>query len=234
MEITISGIAKYPKIDRPYKFDAEAMRSVPCDAMDENASYDLTVVVDEEHAKEIHKTVMQAWNQAVADNAGGKRKWPEKPSLLPVKRNDYGEIEVKTKLKAAYNGQATIPPAQWDAQNNRLPADFRLTGQSKIRVKVIPVPYNMSAQNNGVSLRLKAVQVLELAEEVGAGSPFQPTDGFTIQESSPFDSGRDSVGKSIGIGQATAAGKIKPGEMTAVETEGKPIDWDIGDQEIPF
>jgi len=233
MEITIDGIAKYPKIDRPYKFDAEAVRSVPCDAMDENASYDLTVVVDEQHANEIHKMVIQAWNQAVADNAGGKRKWPEKPSRSPIKRNDYGEIEVKTTLKAAYNGQATNPPAQWDAQNNRLPAGFRLTSHSKIKVKAIPVPYNMSAQNNGVSLRLKAVQVVELAEEVGAASPFQPTEGFTIQETSPFDTGRDSVGQSIGIGQATAAGKIKPGEMTAVKTESKPFDMDEGDP-IPF
>ena len=85
----------------------------------------------------------------------------------------------------------------------------------------------------GISLRLRAVQVLELAEPMEGSNPFQATDGFTSQPDNPFGGDRSAIGKSIGIGEATVSGKIAPGEMTAVETQGKPIDWDTGD-DVPF
>jgi len=230
MQYTIMNVeARYPRLDRPYSFDSVEMRSVPCDALEEGAAFDLSFVMDKTQAMELHKVAMQAWANASAGDT--KRKWPEKPTNLPYKTDETtGLIIGKAKLKAAYSGEKTRPPAQYDAKNAKLGDDFRLTTGSKINLAVTVVPFNTGAVN-GISLRLRAVQVIELAEPMEGSNPFQPTDGFSSQSASPF--GGDSIGQSIGIGQATSQGKIAPGEMTAVPTQGKPIDWDMGD-DVPF
>jgi hypothetical protein len=232
MQYNIAGVeARYPRINRPYRFDDKEMKSLPCDALDEGAAYDISFVMSKEQATELHKVAMQSWENAKA--ADTKRKWPEKPTNLPYKTDEQtGSIIGKAKLRAAYNGEKTRPPMQYDAKNNLLQPDFLLTTGSKINLALTIVPYNTGAVN-GISLRLRAVQVIELAEPIGGASPFQSTDGFTNPDASPFDNNRDSIGKSIGIGEATVSGKIAPGEMTAVPTQGKPIDWEVG-EDVPF
>ena len=66
----------------------------------------------------------------------------------------------KAKLNAAYNGQTTTKPVQWDAKLNKLPEDFRLTSGSTVNVFVTGIPYSGS-MGAGVSLRLKMVQVIK-------------------------------------------------------------------------
>ena len=232
MQYTIMGVeARYPRLNRPYRFDEKEMKSVPCGPFDDGAEYSMSFLMTKEQATELHKVAMNAWANASAGDT--KRKWPEKPSLLPYKTDEMtGAIVGKTKLKAAYNQEPTRSPIQYDAKNNKLPDDFLLTTGSKVNLAVVIVPFNTGAVN-GISLRLKAVQILELAEPMEGSNPFQPTEGFTSEAADTFSNNRDSIGQSIGIGQATAAKKIKPGEMTAVETQGKPIDWDAGD-DVPF
>ena len=111
-----------------------------------------------------------------------KRKWPDKPTNLPYKRNADNEIVGKCKLKGSYGGDVTQPPKQVDASRNRLPDDFMLTTNSKVNVAVVIVPYNTGSLN-GVSLRLRAVQVLELAELEGGDDPFDKVDGFVSPNS---------------------------------------------------
>ena len=230
MQHNIMGVeARYPRLNRPYRFDDKEMRSVPCDALEEGAAYDLSFVMDKATATELHNLAMNAWKNAAASDT--KRKWPAKPTNLPYKTDEMsGQIIGKAKLKAAYSGEKTRPPVQYDAKNHKLEDDFALTTGSKVNLAVTIVPYNTGAVN-GISLRLRAVQVLELAEAASGSNPFQPTDGFSSQADNPF--GGSSIGQSIGIGQATSQGKIAPGEMTAVQTQGKPIDWDAGD-DVPF
>ena len=232
MQYNIAAVeARYPRINRPYRFDDKEMKSLPCDALDEGAAYDISFVMSKEQATDLHKVALQAWENAKA--ADTKRKWPEKPTNLPYKTDEQtGSIIGKAKLRAAYNGEKTRPPMQYDAKNNVLPADFLLTTGSKINLALTIVPYNTGAVN-GISLRLRAVQVIELAEPIGGASPFQSTDGFTAQPDNPFAGDRDSIGKSIGIGEATVSGKMKPGEQSAVSIESKAIDWDEGD-DVPF
>jgi hypothetical protein len=50
-------------------------------------------------------------------------------------------------------------------------ADFQLTSGSTVNVAVQAVPY-MTGMASGVSLRLRAVQLLELAEVAAGASPF--------------------------------------------------------------
>ena len=104
----------------------------------------------------------------------------------PYKELDDGQPQGKAKLKGAYNGEATKPPLQKDANRDTLPADFRLTTGSKINVWGQLFAYNTGAVS-GVGLRLRGVQVLELAEEA-TSDPFSATDGYTAgkQEDDPF------------------------------------------------
>lgn len=167
-------VARYPRLNSTYKFDTYENKSVKCDAFDDGAAYEMSFVMSDEKAKELHRICMEAYSNAAALDT--KRKWPEKPAMLPYKRNDDGEVVGKCKLKGAYGGDKTQPPKQVDAQRNKLPDDFMLTSGSKVNVAVVVVPYNTGSLN-GVSLRLRAVQVLELAEMQGSDDPFTSVSG---------------------------------------------------------
>jgi len=167
-------VARYPRLNSTYKFDTYENKSVKCDAFDDGAAYEMSFVMSDEKAKELHRICMEAYSNAAALDT--KRKWPEKPTMLPYKRNDDGEVVGKCKLKGAYGGDKTQPPKQVDAQRNKLPDDFMLTSGSKVNVAVVVVPYNTGSLN-GVSLRLRAVQVLELAEMQGSDDPFTSVSG---------------------------------------------------------
>lgn len=168
--------ARYPRLNATYRFDQTDMRTVKCDPLADGAAYEMQFVMLEEQAKELHQICMQAYANAAALDQ--KRKWPEKPTNLPYKRDEnLGKIVGKAKLKGAYGDDKTQPPRQVDAQRNKLPSDFELTTGSKVNIAVVVVPYN-SGSINGVSLRLRAIQVLELAEYEGAEDPFSSVDGF--------------------------------------------------------
>jgi hypothetical protein len=177
MQYMISGVtAMYPRLNGTYKFDTQENKSVKCDALEEGAAFEMSFKLDESQAKDLHQVCSQAYANAAAMDT--KRKWPEKPTNLPYKRNqDTNEIIGKCKLKGSYGGDRTQPPKQVDAARNKLPDDFMLTTNSKVNVAVVIVPYNTGSLN-GVSLRLKAVQVLELAELEGGDDPFDKVDGF--------------------------------------------------------
>lgn len=180
--------ARYPRLNATYKFDSVEQRSVKCDPLDDGAAYETQFVMDSDTAKTLHGLCMEAWKNAAALDAK-KKKWPEKPSLLPYKKTDEGEIVGKAKLKGAYGTDKVDPPLQVDAKRNRLPADFMLTTGSRMNLSVTIVPYNTGAVN-GVSLRLRAVQVIELAEGMAASDPFGEVDGYvagaTPAASDPF------------------------------------------------
>ena len=95
---------------------------------------------------------------------GKQDKWPAFPSHDNVFDIDEdGAYLVKTKLKGAFNNEPTSI-TQFDASNNELPKDFMLTTGSKINVFVTLVVYDPTRMDgSGVSLRLRQVQVIDLA-----------------------------------------------------------------------
>jgi hypothetical protein len=167
--------ARYPRLNRTYKFDSGEMKSVPCDPMDDGAAYEMQFIMTEDEAKKLHALCLQAWEEAKAKDT--KKKWPDAPANLPYKRTDDGIIG-KAKLKGAYGTEKTQPPRQVDAKRNPMPDDFMLTTGSKVNVAVTLVAYNTGSVN-GVSLRLRAVQVINLAE-MQVSDPFAATDGYVV------------------------------------------------------
>ena len=140
-----------------------------------------------EQCKELNTICMQSYKNAAALETS-KRKWPEQPLSLPYKIDDnkQGHWIGKAKLKGAYSGEATNPPRQVDASRKKLPDGFELTSGSTVNIAVTVVPYN-TGTINGVSLRLRAVQVLELAEKQEADDPFTEVAGGFSAGSAPIN-----------------------------------------------
>ena len=150
--------AKYPRIDQPYHFSNERNQTVPCDATATNAAYELTVKLNRAQAEAL-------WNQMVIAYAHAKQSnpsWPDHPKNTFKNDDEDGYHLVKTKKNAAYGGQPSDAPKQYDATRAALNADFQLTRGSKVKAAVKLVPYN-NTNGPGVSLRLMSVQVVDLA-----------------------------------------------------------------------
>ena len=178
MQHNITNVmALWPRINKTYKYDSGEMKSVPCPASDPAAAYELSFSMTPEQAKDLWAAMVKAYNEK------RKPEWPEQP-VNPFKRDDKtGNFIGKAKLKGNYNGELTKGVAQYDASANLLASDFMLTTNSIVNVAVTFVPYNM--REAGVSMRLRAVQVLKLAESE-AQNPFGATDGYTSGDSNPF------------------------------------------------
>ena len=174
--------AMYPRINRPYRFDQKAGKTMPCEAHEDGAEYRLQFRMSRKQAGELFKIMHQAYASTKTNN------WPEK--LEPPFKDEGDDFYTfNTKIKAQYNNQITRPISHMDSKANPLPEGFELTHGSTVNIACVLIPYNTKAAGAGVSLRLSAVQVLKLAERQGY-NPFSPEhldDGFTLQkEENPF------------------------------------------------
>ena len=181
MNYNISNVeAMWPRINRTYKYDTVEQRSVPCNPTDEGSSYTLQFRMTEEQAKALYKQMKLAYDSKKEAN------WPQK-FVMPFKKDEDGTYTHKAKLKGSYDNEPTRKPAHYDAKGVKLPEDFMLTNGSIVNVAVVCVPYNV--RDNGVSLRLRAVQVVDL-KPMKEDNPFDVVDGFQADEKgedNPFD-----------------------------------------------
>ncbi len=181
MYYTVENVeALYPRINATYKFDNKANGgkggSIKCDPLDDGSAYEMSFVMAEAKAKALFKAMKAAYD------AKKEGSWPDK-FALPFKKNDDGNYVGKAKLKGAYGTDLTKPPLQVDAKNNELAKDFQLTTGSTVNLAVTFVPYNM--RENGVSLRLNGVQVIDY-KPMQSRSPFGVVEGYVAQPDNPF------------------------------------------------
>ena len=170
--------ALYPRINKTYRFDNVENRSVPCDPLDDGAAYEMSFRMSKDQAKELFTEMAKAYQEKRED------KWPAKLDM-PFKKDDDGMFTHKAKLKGAYGNEPTRKPVHYDAKGIKLPEDFMLTNGSLVNVAIVFVPYNM--RDNGVSLRLRAVQVIDL-KPMQDDSPFTAVEGFEATASdNPFE-----------------------------------------------
>ena len=194
--------AMYPRMDKPYHFDSTKQKSMPCDAFDDGASYSMSFNMTKEQAADLYKNMVVAWNEGKDSN------WPEKIDM-PFKKLDDGRFQGKTRLAAAYGQNATRKPSQYDAKSVKLDDDFQLTSGSTVNINVELVPYKMS--NSGVSLRLRAVQVVLLAEMAEA-NPFGEVDGYSAktEDDNPFGEAEEApVAEDVPVPKTTKSRKKK-------------------------
>lgn len=167
--------ALWPRINQTYKYDAspKVKKSVPCDVFDDGAAYTIQFRMTEEQAKDLYKRMKVAYAARQAENSD----WPEKLSM-PFKKDEDGTYTYKAKLKGAYGAEATDKPTQYDAKGVKLDDGFLLTTGSTVNIAIAFVPYHGS-MGTGVSLRLRAVQVIDL-KPMEEQSPFKAVDGFEV------------------------------------------------------
>jgi hypothetical protein len=176
--VTPVGIAQYPHLTKPdTKFNPDG-------------EYKVTLEVPSDEAAEMIKLIEKAHEEALAagkEEAKGKR---VKEGDYPFAVNDEaGTVSFRFKLKARVVPKKGDPfeqkPAVVDAKRKPLGKDIVVGGGSKIKVAYEVITYYTAIAGAGVSLRLKAVQVLDLKQfggGAGAANVFGEEDGFTSDE----------------------------------------------------
>jgi len=178
--LKIKGNAKWAKV-----FEAD-YRFVP------EGEYSIQVTMPEEQAAEVCE---QLDNMAQAKLAEAVKDNPKLKTVLSTRKsyeaetdengNPTGNLLFKAKMKSrikSRDGQTyTQQPMVVDAKRTPMQGNTLVGNGSLVNIAVEPIPYVMqSTKQVGVSLRLKAVQVIDLVEYGGSGasSIFDEEDGY--------------------------------------------------------
>lgn len=219
----VSGAtALWPRINQTYKFvkNGSKQERVPCDALDDGAEYSMSLALTKAQAAPLYKAMKAAYSERK------QKSWDEFPASAEVfEINDDGEYVIRTKLKGAFNKELTSV-TQFDASNNELPKDFLLTTGSKINVLVSLVVYDPSRlDGSGVSLRLRQVQVIDLAV-MKKRSAFDVIEGGFDSKSEGFATGFDTAADTAGEDELDEpeVKKSKPAAKAKPKTEVKSVE----------
>lgn len=180
---TPKGTAKYPWLSSPdTKFNPDG-------------DFKVTLVLSVQDGD----TIMQFLDeQLAASEASAKKNNPGKKVKVadaPYKVDEEnGNVEINFKMKAkvtmASGDSFDQKPALFDAKGKPL-TDVNVGGGSKIKVSYECVPFYTALIGAGISLRLRAVQVIDLVEFSGGAAAgaygFEEEDGFVAETTtSPF------------------------------------------------
>ncbi|QDP55850.1 MAG: putative helix-destabilizing protein [Prokaryotic dsDNA virus sp.] len=168
---TPTGIALYPWLSKP---DTE---------YNKDGEYKVNLVLSKKEAQPIIDTINEVFSENLKDELKKQKKKTIKTANPPYADEldddgkPTGNVIFKFKSKAAYK------PAIFDAGGDTL-TDTQIWGGSEIRVNAALYPYFVSTIGAGVSLKLRAVQVIALVEgSEGAGRfGFEKTSGYIKKE----------------------------------------------------
>ena len=176
---TIQGRAMWAKVFEPdTKFDADGV-------------YTINLLIPESESHEIGEYLETLRDEFAANEIKRNPKLKDKLSTKAVFEEAYdkegnatGDMELKFKQKAKIRlrdgSTSQIKVLVVDAKRNVMTGETLIGNGSTVKVAYEPAPYLIpSSKQVGVSLRLKGVQVIELAEYGGGGaSMFDEEDGF--------------------------------------------------------
>tara|TARA_Y100001937_G_C7134332_1_gene339144 strand:- start:5164 stop:5835 length:672 start_codon:yes stop_codon:yes gene_type:complete len=168
---TPTGVALYPWLSKP---DTE---------YNKDGEYKVNLVLSKKEAQPIIDTINEVFSENLKDELKKQKKKTIKTANPPYADEldddgkPTGNVIFKFKSKAAYK------PAIFDAGGDTL-TDTQIWGGSEIRVNAALYPYFVSTIGAGVSLKLRAVQVIALVEgSEGAGRfGFEKTSGYIKKE----------------------------------------------------
>lgn len=226
MQHLISGVtALYPRLDQPYTWSQEDNRSVPCEWDAAGAARTMTLEVPYGTALSLRKAMVEAYK--------GKKeaKWPKFKDNFILKEGSLESkdaiFHIRTQLKC-YDKNTMV--RHFDANNNVLPKDFQLTTGSTVNVQVTLVPW-ATPTGNGTSLRLNAVQVIELAPMQQASSPFEKSEGYVSQDASPFGGDTTAPTKDTPEEESDDWGEVeeptKASSKSTPEVDDSDVDEDL-------
>lgn len=190
---TPTGMATYPFLTRPNtKFDSDG-------------EYKVNLILPLDKARglmqEIDEAMNESFDKAKAENPKkAKSIRLAKPPYTEVTDddgNETGEVQFAFKMKAKITprngGQPfEVRPAIYDATGKPIPQnELKIASGSKVKVCAELVPFFTDLVGAGITLRLKAVQIIELVEYQGVSAErfgFGSEEGYTFGSDDTADS----------------------------------------------
>lgn len=182
---TPKGVAQYPYLTKPdTKFNPDGEYKLKLEIPADKAQ-DIVTFLDEQFAASVAA--------AKKENPGKRVKEADPPYLV---NEETGTVAVSFKLKAKVTPKNGEPfeqrPAIFDAKGKPI-KDVNIGGGSTVKVAYEVLPFYTAIVGAGISLRLKACQVINLVEfSGGAGAEafgFGEEDGFEAEDNSAAGNG---------------------------------------------
>lgn len=183
--VTPAGIAQYPYLNKPdTKFNPDGEYKCSLEIPSDKAQQIVTFL-DEQHEAAIAK--------AKKENPGKRIKEGDVPYTV---NEETGAVTVRFKLKAKVTPKNGEPfeqrPALFDAKGKPL-ANVNVGGGSTLKIAYELLPYYTAIVGAGITLRLKAAQVIDLKEfsgGAGAGAyGFGEEEGYEAEETAAEQNG---------------------------------------------
>lgn len=192
--VTPAGIAVYPHLTEPdSRFEGQEPKYKIKLRLDPNNSDHAKFIADIEQKREAALPAMKAEYPKFA--ARMKLEYDTVKEEFDKEGEATGFVVIEFKCKASIksktdpNKTTPIKPKLFDSKNRALPEGTKIGGGSIVKVAFTPIPFAFSNTKVGLSLRLEAVQVIELVEYSGGRSPFEEEEGGYEAEETPFDAG---------------------------------------------
>ncbi len=186
----------WPRLDQPYRYDAQEKRTEACAASAPNAGYSIAFDMKTDDAKKLHGVLKDHYNATRAT----KPKLPEFGGVFGMKKDDAnGTVRFTAKKRAMTNdGKINKPPVVIGGDKTPL-ADPAIWSGSKGNLRVLAFATQDPDGKGGISLLLDTVQVIEAVyggdglddfEQVTSASPMGIADSFgdTTTQTAPAKS----------------------------------------------
>lgn len=187
---TPKGTAQYPYLTKPdTKFNPEGEYKVKLE-LDAADAGELISFLDEQVELAVEKAKKDP------KNAGKKIKVGDAPYSV---NEETGKASINFKLKAKVTTKSGETfeqrPAIFDAKGKPI-TDVNIGGGSKVKVAYEVVPFYTALVGASISLRMKAVQVIDLVEFSGGASAegygFGEEEGYEAEDNSAESNGFNS------------------------------------------
>ena len=161
----------YPRLNQPYHFDAAANKSMPCSYDTPEAKYECSFIINADQAKDIIKQSLEAFKIAAKPNW---QPWAPKSIEEVFNADPESDNFILKSVKKTY-GEDGNAPRQYLADGSLAPDGFMLTTGSICHAVLTLAPWNYAGRS-GVTFRLKAIKVVQLADAPIATDPFAADD----------------------------------------------------------
>jgi hypothetical protein len=181
----------WPRIDQPYRYDAQNKKTDACAASAPNAGYSISFDMPMDKAKELHATLKAHYNATKAT----KPKLPPFKTVFGMKKDEAaGTVRFTAKKRAISNsGKLNKPPVV--VGGDKLPlVDPAIWSGSKGNLRVLAFATQDPDGEGGISLLLDTVQVIEAVyggdglddfDEVKTSKPITADDDFDAPKAAP-------------------------------------------------
>ena len=211
---TAKGIAYYPYI------------SAPDTKFDEQGHYKVNLCLSEEDAQPVIELIKQSVVEGIKALKKDKPNAEIKQAPLPFSKevdddgNPTGNVIIKFKSKAAYK------PAVFDSKGNMM-TNSNIYGGSEIKVNGSCAFFHTAMIGAGVSIRLRAVQVIQYVEGANGATKFgfEEVEGFTIEEDvSVSEATPAAAAEKVVPAKPKVVQAIKPAQQVKPTPVQKPVE----------